>query len=202
MLSEIFPRELLQPLQYFLRAAQASGMTLVLGRAEKSARRLRPRGGGPKRARITEYPAAHCRSPHAGACGIRIRVSAAELRPGHHPQGRKGESYGQRRSYGKGADDLRESALPRKRLSATAAQQVVMGQKRSFRLSCLRQRTRVHSGNPALRRPSISSFEFDCPPRAVHSEIVNAGSVSSTRAAASRASASRPRWAKADARQR
>ncbi len=78
----------------------------------------------------------------------------------------------------------------------------VLCQKRSFRLSRLRQRTRVHSGNPALRRPSISSFEFDCPPRAVHSEIVNARSTSSRRAAASRASASRPRWAKADARQR
>ena len=75
-------------------------------------------------------------------------------------------------------------------------------QKRSFRLSRLRQRTRVHSGNPALRRPSISSFAFDCPPRAVRSEIVNAGSVSSRHAAASRASASRPRWAKADARHR
>ena len=61
---------------------------------------------------------------------------------------------------------------------------------------------RVHSGNPAFRRPSINSFAFDCPPRAIHSEIVNAGSTSSTRAAASRASASRPRWAKADARQR
>ena len=58
-----------------------------------------------------------------------------------------------------------------------------------------------HSGNPALRRPSISSFAFDCPPRAIHEEIVKAGSVSSTQAAASRASASRPRWAKADARQ-
>jgi hypothetical protein len=62
---------------------------------------------------------------------------------------------------------------------------------------------RAHSGNPALRRPSISSFEFDChPPRAIHADIVKAGSSSSRRAAASRASASRPRWAKADARQR
>jgi hypothetical protein len=61
---------------------------------------------------------------------------------------------------------------------------------------------RAHSGNPALRRPSISSFAFDCPPRAIHADIVKAGSTSSRRAAASRASASRPRWAKAEARQR
>jgi len=60
----------------------------------------------------------------------------------------------------------------------------------------------AHSGNPAFRRPSINSFAFDCPPRAIHPDIVKAGSVSSTRAAASRASASRPRWANADARHR
>ena len=59
-----------------------------------------------------------------------------------------------------------------------------------------------YSGNPAFRRPSINSFAFDCPPRAINADIVKAGSISSTRAAASRASASRPRWAKADARQR
>src|SRR6478672_13140575 len=57
-------------------------------------------------------------------------------------------------------------------------------------------------GNPAFRRPSIYSFAFDCPPRAINADIVKAGSISSTRAAASRDSASRPRWAKADARQR
>jgi hypothetical protein len=60
----------------------------------------------------------------------------------------------------------------------------------------------AHSGNPAFRRPSINSFEFEYPPRAINAEIAKAGSVSSTRAAASRASASRPRWANADARQR
>ena len=60
----------------------------------------------------------------------------------------------------------------------------------------------VHSGNPAFRRPSVSSFAFDCPPRAIHEVIVKAGSTPSRRAAASRASASRPRWAKAAARQR
>src|SRR5262245_551549 len=60
----------------------------------------------------------------------------------------------------------------------------------------------VHSGNPAFRRPSNISLEFDCPPRAIHTDIVKVGSSSSRRAAASRASASRPRWAKADARQR
>jgi hypothetical protein len=65
-----------------------------------------------------------------------------------------------------------------------------------------RKRARAHSGNPAFRRPSINSFALDCPPRAIHADIVKAGSVSSTRAAASRASSSRPRWAKADARQR
>lgn len=52
---------------------------------------------------------------------------------------------------------------------------------------------RNHSGNPAFRRPSVISFAFDCPPRAIHEDIVNAGSVSSRRAAASRASTSRPR---------
>ncbi len=61
---------------------------------------------------------------------------------------------------------------------------------------------RAHSGNPAFRRPSISSFAFDCPPRAIHEDIVKAGSTSSRCAAASRASASHPRWAKADTRQR
>jgi hypothetical protein len=61
---------------------------------------------------------------------------------------------------------------------------------------------RAHSGNPAFRRPSINSFAFDCPPRAIYADIVKAGSRSSTSAAASRASAPRPRWAKAHARQR
>ena len=59
-----------------------------------------------------------------------------------------------------------------------------------------------YSGNPAFRRPSINSFAFEYPPRAINADIVKAGSISSTRAAASCASASRPRWAKADARQR
>jgi hypothetical protein len=63
-----------------------------------------------------------------------------------------------------------------------------------------RKRARAHSGNPAFRRPSVNSFAFDRPPRAIHADIVKAGSTSSIRAAASRASASRPRWAKADAR--
>src|SRR5215467_2533506 len=60
----------------------------------------------------------------------------------------------------------------------------------------------AYSGTPAFRNPSINSFAFDCPPRAIHADIVKAGSTSSRRAAASRASASRPRRAKADARQR
>jgi hypothetical protein len=60
-----------------------------------------------------------------------------------------------------------------------------------------------YSGNPALRKPSIISFAFfDTWLRAIHADIVKAGSISSTRAATSRASASCPRWAKADARQR
>ena len=58
-----------------------------------------------------------------------------------------------------------------------------------------------YSGNPAFRRPSINSFEC-LGTRAISADIVKPGSVSSTRAAASRASASRPRWAKADARQK
>jgi hypothetical protein len=64
------------------------------------------------------------------------------------------------------------------------------------------ERAPAHSGNPAFRSPSSASFAFDCPPRAIHSDIVKAGSSSSTRAAASWASALRPRWANADARQR
>jgi hypothetical protein len=60
---------------------------------------------------------------------------------------------------------------------------------------CCKAAHRVHSGNPAFRRPSINSFEFDCPPRAIHVVIVKLGSTSSRRTAASRASASRPRWA-------
>src|SRR5262245_38789680 len=60
-----------------------------------------------------------------------------------------------------------------------------------------------YSGNPALRKPSIISFAFfGSWLRAIHADIVNAGSISSIRVAASRASASRPRWAKADVRQR
>ena len=57
----------------------------------------------------------------------------------------------------------------------------------------------AYSGNPAFRSPSINSFAFDCPPRAIYADTVKAGSISSTRAAASWASPSRPRWAKADA---
>jgi hypothetical protein len=73
------------------------------------------------------------------------------------------------------------------------------------RAACLLRVTRgytgLHSGSPAFRRPSISSFAFDFPVRAIHPVIVKVGSNSSTRAAASRASASRPRWAIAAARQ-
>src|ERR1700741_5345655 len=41
--------------------------------------------------------------------------------------------------------------------------------------SCQRA-ARVHSGNPAFRRPSINSFALDCPPRAIYADIVKAGS--------------------------
>src|SRR6202040_4241944 len=44
----------------------------------------------------------------------------------------------------------------------------------------------AHSGSPAFRSPSVSSVAFDCPPRAIHEEIVKAGSTSRRRAAASR----------------
>jgi hypothetical protein len=50
-----------------------------------------------------------------------------------------------------------------------------------------------HSGNPAFRSPSMLSLEFDCPPLATHEVSVKPLSNSSIRAAASRASASRPR---------
>jgi hypothetical protein len=52
---------------------------------------------------------------------------------------------------------------------------------------------RAHSGNPAFRSPSINSFACACLRRPILADIVKAGSTSSTRAAASRASASRPR---------
>jgi len=53
---------------------------------------------------------------------------------------------------------------------------------------------RAHSGNPAFRRPSINSFKCDCLRRPILADIVKAGSISSRRAVAKRASASRPRW--------
>jgi len=57
----------------------------------------------------------------------------------------------------------------------------------------------AHSVSPASRNPSIISFAvFDSWLRPIHADIVKAGSISSMRAAASRASASRPKWAKAD----
>jgi len=69
----------------------------------------------------------------------------------------------------------------------------------SYSITLSKRAHHAHSGNPALRRPSISS-KNDSPPRAINADIVKAGSTSSKRAAASCASASRPRWAKADAR--
>src|SRR5215207_8852188 len=66
----------------------------------------------------------------------------------------------------------------------------------------LHKQTRAYSGNPAFRRPSMYSFMFDDQPRAMDADIVKAGSTSSERTAAARASASHARWAKADARQR
>jgi hypothetical protein len=40
---------------------------------------------------------------------------------------------------------------------------------------------KIHSGSPAFRRPSINNFAFACPPRAMHADIVKAGSRSSRR---------------------
>ena len=57
----------------------------------------------------------------------------------------------------------------------------------------------VFGTHTAFRRPPIDSFMFAVPPRPIHADIVKAGSTSSRRAAASRASASRPRWAEAGA---
>ena len=75
-------------------------------------------------------------------------------------------------------------------------------QRKAYSITSSARAHHAHSGNPAFRRPSVNSFMFDCAPRAIHPDTVNGGSNSSTRAAASWASASRPRWAKADARQR
>ena len=44
---------------------------------------------------------------------------------------------------------------------------------------------RAHSGNPALRSPSVNSFALDRPLRAIHADIVKPGSISSRRATAS-----------------
>ena len=65
--------------------------------------------------------------------------------------------------------------------------------KRRYLSSSLVRTGQVYSGKPSFRRPAIISFAFDCPPRAIHADIANAGSISSIRAAASRASASRQR---------
>ena len=62
-----------------------------------------------------------------------------------------------------------------------------------YSITYRRTRARAHSGNPAFRRPSINSFKCDCLRRPILADIVKAGSVSSRRAAASRASPSRPR---------
>jgi hypothetical protein len=59
------------------------------------------------------------------------------------------------------------------------------------------KRTLLIQGAMLFRRPSMNSFAFDGPPRSMYADIVKAGSVSSTRAAASRVSSSHPRWAKA-----
>ena len=60
-----------------------------------------------------------------------------------------------------------------------------------YSITYRRTRARAHSGNPAFRRPSINSFKCDCLRRPILADIVKAGSVSSRRAAASRASPSR-----------
>jgi hypothetical protein len=60
----------------------------------------------------------------------------------------------------------------------------------------------THSGSPALRRPSIYIRSFEEPVWATHSAMRKLGSSSSRWVTASFVSASRPRWAKATARQR
>ncbi len=63
-----------------VKATQAHGMALVLGRARKNARRRWSKAAGlkgkPSRERVPSIRRRHRRSPHAGACGIRIRVGA------------------------------------------------------------------------------------------------------------------------------
>jgi len=128
--------------------------------------------------------------------GSYVRFGPTKGRTPRSPRSRRRVMFGSRRSHRRGL------LCPYKQTSSVRPVRSEKCQKRSFRLSRLGQRTRVHSGNRAFRRPSINSFEFSCPPRAIHADIVNVGSVSSRRAAASRASTSRSRWAKADVRQR
>ena len=71
----------------------------------------------------------------------------------------------------------------------------VRGQKRSFD-HLVGTNASSHSGNPTFRSPSINSFTCDRLTRPILADIVKAGSTSSIRATASRASALRPRWAK------
>ena len=87
-------------------------------------------------------------------------------------------------------------------LSGPPSEPRLTSQKGLSRRSISSSQLESYSGNPAFRSPSINSFAFDCPLRAIHPDIVKEGSTSSRRAAAFRASTSRPRWAKADARQR
>jgi hypothetical protein len=92
----------------------------------------------------------------------------------------------------------RDAAFPRRAKSRLMRR----SKKGSYSIASSMPASTIQSGSPALRSPSVSSFAFVCPPRAIHADIVKAGSSASRRAAASCASASRPRWAKADARQR
>ena len=52
----------------------------------------------------------------------------------------------------------------------------VIGPPRHVRFVPNRHRVALaHSGNPAFRSPSINSFAFDCPPRAIHADILKDG---------------------------
>ena len=76
---------------------------------------------------------------------------------------------------------------PTERTSMRRAATSLMGQSRLVHGSKLRsafghssaQASAAHSGNPAFRSPSIISFAFDCPPRAIHEDMVKLGSSSS-----------------------
>jgi len=147
-------------------------------------------------------PARTCRSLQI----IRYGMMSTGAKPRWHPSDAvsvdAGAMCGRQRHQRRFGRTPLSSGLPPTADMRTSAGFRRCGPEAIIRSPRRRERAQAHSGNPAFRRPSIDSLAFDCLLRALHEEIVKAGSVSSTRAAASRASVSRPRWAKADARQR